>query len=151
MFYATMERSAVNRIFNDEEDAEDDEEMDGAMCQGNETYSIFMKLLKAANGSTVLTPTDVDQVIAYICASTTVGAKPHEETTAAIVDLLGATAETCDAALLKYLTTNYTRLEHHATAQEVARTVSPPPTNKRLTLEVTICFAYSFNIEFRTL
>ena len=64
---------------------------------------------------------------------------PREETTAAIVDLLGTTAESCDEALLKYLTTNYTRLEHQSAEQENETSITPSsvPSNKRLTLEVT--------------
>ena len=135
------ERSVINRIFNDTEttvDIEDD--LDGETDSRHVDYSIFSKLLNAANGTVVLTPTDVDQVIAIICKTMNSGGNlaPREETTAAIVDLLGTTAESCDEALLKYLTTNYTRLEHQSAEQESesSMSVSSVPSNKRLTLEV---------------
>jgi hypothetical protein len=134
------ERSALNRIFNHADGSSNcEDELEGEVYRNNENYSIFSKLLNAANGAVTLTPSDVDQVIAVICKTLNSGAMltPREETTAAIVDLLGTTAESCDEALLKYLTTNYSRLEHNSMEQqEDARTVSPVQGNKRLTLEV---------------
>lgn len=136
------ERSALNRIFNHADGVKDcEDDIEGEVYRNNENYNIFSKLLNAANGAVVLTPSDVDQVIAVICKTLNSGAMltPREETTAAIVDLLGTTAESCDEALLKYLTTNYSRLEHNSMEQqEDARTVSPVPGNKRLTLEVIL-------------
>lgn len=135
------ERSAVDRIFNDTESSADCiDEIDAEIYRSNGSYSIFSKLLSAANGTIVLSPTDVDQVIAVICKTMNSGGilTLREETTAAIVNLLGTTAESCDEALLKYLTTNFTRLEHQSADQDTdaERTVSPVPGNKRLTLEV---------------
>ena len=139
----------VNRIFNDSEASVDiDDDLEGEIDSRNVDYSIFSKLLNAANGTVVLTPSDVDQVIAIICKTMNSGGNlaPREETTAAIVDLLGTTAESCDEALLKYLTTNYTRLEHQSAEQEneTSISVSSMPSNKRLTLEVDTCFIIAF-------
>ena len=147
--FTMTDRSAVNRIFNDTEASPElEDDLDGEIDSRNVDYSIFSKLLNAANGTVVLTPTDVDQVIAIICKTMNSGGNlaPREETTAAIVDLLGTTAESCDEALLKYLTTNYTRLEHQSAEQEneTSISVSSVPSNKRLTLEVKIFYGSAF-------
>ena len=141
-------RSHVDRIFNtmqvNEEFASELEEIASSAFPDQ---SIFSKLLNAANGIITLSPDDADQIISVICKTMNSGEilRHREETTAAIVDLLGSTAESCDEALLKYLTTNYTRLEHQNADQEFEDShPTPSSATKRRTSDVSNFFIVSY-------
>lgn len=134
-------RSHVDRIFNTKQNNEEfAAELESIASNSFPDQSIFSKLLNAANGAITLSPEDADQIISVICKTMNSGelCRPREETTAAIADLLGSTALSSDDALLKYLTTNFTRLEHQNADQEFE--VNPPATpssaSKRITSDV---------------
>ena len=134
-------RSHVDRIFNTKQNNEEfAAELESIASNSFPDQSIFSKLLNAANGAITLSPEDADQIISVICKTMNSGelCRPREETTAAIADLLGSTALSSDDALLKYLTTNFTRLEHQNADQEFE--VNPPATpssaSKRRTSDV---------------
>ena len=132
-------RSAVDRIFNIKESDFVDDSVDVAEDLSSK-HLIFSKLLNAANGYITLCPEDADQIISVICKTMNCGgiSRPREETTATLVDLLGSTADSCDNALLTYLTTNYTRLEHQNDNEEAESTHTTPhgSATKRRTSEV---------------
>lgn len=146
------DRSTVDRIFNGPDQSESEEmrnmnrsadQLDESLHGLSQNHLIFSKLLDAANGIRTLTPEDADQIIAVICKNMQSGGtfRLREETTAAIVDLLGSTAECCDGALLKYLTTNYARLDHqHQHERDIDSNnhqMTPTSANKRRTSEVS--------------
>ena len=151
-------RSAVDRIFNMKESDFVDDSADVAEDISSK-HLIFSKLLNAANGYITLCPEDADQIISVICKTMNCGgtSRPREETTATLVDLLGSTADSCDNALLTYLTTNYTRLEHQNDEEGTESTHTTPhgSATKRRTSEVrpklmTFISHYNFHFPYFT-
>ena len=133
------DRSVVDRIFNDPVPKENEriiDQLDESTNGLSQNHLIFSKLLEAANGTVTLSPEDADQIISVICKNMKSGGmfRMREETTAAIVDLLGSTAENCDNALLTYLTTNYSRSVHENDRQEIDDPpITPSSASKRRT------------------
>lgn len=107
--------NSISRIFKDiSQDYDEDEDNDLTEDDNynNTNELIFSKILRAANGTYILIPSDVDEIISILCKTMTIGniITKKEEIKAALVGLLGTTVESCDDKLLDYLTTNYAGL-----------------------------------------